>query len=86
MLKITNKETLQKEKEIQKNIYKCIDEFKSFVFYAGAGAGKTYALKESIKYILKHKREELKRKNQKIICITYTNVAVNEIKRRIGNK
>lgn len=85
MLKIPNKETLQKEKEIQKNIYKCIDEFKSFVFYAGAGAGKTYALKESIKYILKHKREELKRKNQKIICITYTNVAVNEIKRRIGN-
>jgi len=85
MLKSLNKEALQKEKEIQENIYKCIEKFKSFVFYAGAGAGKTYALKESLRYLLKHKREELKRKNQKIICITYTNVAVNEIKRRIGN-
>jgi len=76
---------LRKEKEIQEKIFEYIDNFESFVFYAGAGAGKTYALKESLRYLLKHKREKLKRKNQKIVCITYTNVAVNEIKRRIGN-
>ncbi|MCD5380431.1 UvrD-helicase domain-containing protein, partial [Candidatus Gracilibacteria bacterium] len=55
------------------------------VFNAGAGAGKTYALIESLKYIITNKSKQLTHHNQQVICITYTNVATNEIKDRLGN-
>ncbi|ACE85975.1 UvrD-helicase domain-containing protein [Cellvibrio japonicus] len=73
------------ELEVQKNINSCIDSFKSFRFNAGAGAGKTYALIQTIRYILRNKLIDLRRKNQQVICITYTNVAVREIKERLGS-
>lgn len=82
---MTLEKNLEQEHLIQEQIFNAINEFNSFRFNAGAGAGKTYALIESIKYILKHKQSELRKNNQKIICITYTNVAVNEIKERLGN-
>ncbi|MDD3940347.1 MAG: UvrD-helicase domain-containing protein [Candidatus Pacebacteria bacterium] len=66
-------------------IFSLIDKKRSFVLEAGAGSGKTWTLIESIKYVLKNKAEELKKNNQKIICITYTNVAADEIKNRIEN-
>jgi len=69
---------------IQKGINKNIDNFKSFRFNAGAGAGKTYALTEALKYIANNKIAATK-SPQKVACITYTNVAVNEIKNRLGN-
>lgn len=69
------------EEEIQKKIYAHLDNKKSFLFKAGAGAGKTYALVESIKYIMKNNKMH---ENEKLVCITYTNNAVNEIKERIG--
>ena len=72
------------EKEIQQKIITHIDDFRSFIFNAGAGAGKTYALIESIKHILKQKSKELSERSQKIACITYTNVAANEIRKRLG--
>ena len=74
-----------KEIQVQQNLNKCIDSFTSFRFNAGAGAGKTYALVETIRYIIKNKLLELKKKNQQVICITYTNVAVREIKERLGS-
>lgn len=82
---MTLEQNLAKEREVQEKIFVAINEYRSFRFNAGAGAGKTYALIESIKYILNSKQVELKKNNQKIICITYTNVAVNEIKERLGN-
>lgn len=82
---MTLEQNLAKEREVQEKIFAAINEYRSFRFNAGAGAGKTYALIESIKYILNSKQVELKKNNQKIICITYTNVAVNEIKERLGN-
>lgn len=60
-----------------------IEERKSFVLEAGAGSGKTYTLIQTLNYLITHKSEELKIANQKIICITYTNVAKNEIISRI---
>ncbi len=75
---------LEIEMEKQKEIFKNIDDFSSFRLVAGAGSGKTYALIESIKYLLNNKINVLKRNNQKILCITYTNVAVNEINNRLG--
>ncbi|MDY0314113.1 MAG: AAA family ATPase [Bacteroidales bacterium] len=60
-------------------IYQCIDERESFILDAGAGSGKTWSLIESLKYILDKESDSLIRNNQKIVCITYTNVAKNEI-------
>lgn len=73
------------EAEIQQALNNCIENFISFRFNAGAGAGKTYALVEAIRFILKNKYVQLKSKNQQVICITYTNVAVREIKDRLGD-
>lgn len=58
---------------------------RSFVLEAGAGAGKTYALIQTINYLIEKKGAELKLNNQKIVCITYTNVAKNEIIDRLEN-
>lgn len=58
---------------------------RSFVLEAGAGAGKTYALIQTINYLLESRGNSLRFKNQKIVCITYTNVAKNEIIERLEN-
>ncbi len=62
-----------------------IEERKSFVLEAGAGSGKTYALIQTLNYLIQNKGDDLKKSNQKIVCITYTNVAKNEINDRIEN-
>lgn len=82
-LKIS-KENRNKELKSFEQIKNCINEEKSWIFDSGAGAGKTYALIETLKYIIIKKEKELKYNNQKVICITYTNVAVDEIKQRLG--
>ncbi len=58
---------------------KCIDEKSSFVLQGGAGSGKTELLKELLIYINQTNPKA------KVICITHTNVAVNEILSRTGN-
>ncbi|MBG9981934.1 ATP-dependent helicase [Aerococcaceae bacterium DSM 111020] len=72
------------EKGIQNKIYEHVDLMESFVFNAGAGAGKTYSLVETLKYILKNHDSKLIENKQKIVCITYTNVAKDEILHEIG--
>ncbi|MDG4973373.1 UvrD-helicase domain-containing protein [Lactococcus lactis] len=72
------------ELKIQQEINECLDKFTSFCFDAGAGAGKTYALQKSIEHVLKTEGENLKLRNQKILCITYTNAAKDEILNRLG--
>lgn len=64
-------------------IQKVVEEGKSFVLEAGAGSGKTYTLIQTLYYLIQSKGEKLKNVNQKIVCITYTNVAKNEIIDRI---
>jgi len=78
-------ENKTKEDEIQKKIFSLIDSKKCFIFNSGAGSGKTYALKEALKYIINNYGDKLKIHNQKIVCITYTNVAAQEVKDRLGN-
>ena len=56
----------------------------NFKVFAGPGAGKTYFLIKNIISTIKNS-EKLKNTNRKILCITYTNVAVNEIKNRLGD-
>jgi DNA helicase-2/ATP-dependent DNA helicase PcrA len=84
-LKNPSAELLEEEKQIQITINSHIDNFSHMKFDAGAGAGKTHALKESLFYIVNKYGDNLKYHNQQILCITYTNIATNEIKERIGN-
>lgn len=73
-----------RELNIQKDLEGRINKFESFCFDAGAGAGKTFALKECIRYILENESENLESRNQKVLCITYTNAAKNEVLERVG--
>lgn len=73
------------EDKIFIDICEAIDKNESLVFEAGAGSGKTYALIQTLKYIVNNYSKLLLSHNQKIICITYTNVATNELKDRLGN-
>jgi DNA helicase-2/ATP-dependent DNA helicase PcrA len=63
-------------------IYGCLDVGKSFLLEAGAGAGKTHSLVMALRYLIKNRGTQLARRNEKIACITFTNVASDEIKSR----
>ncbi|MBK2257670.1 UvrD-helicase domain-containing protein [Francisella philomiragia] len=76
---------IEKEKKVQLDINSAIDNFHHLIFNAGAGAGKTYALIESLRHLIQKYGAKLKSHNQNIICITYTNVATDKIKERLGN-
>lgn len=85
MLENVSEEYRKQEDENFNSICSCLNSKNSFVFNAGAGSGKTYALVECIKYLCVSNGKKLNENNQFIICITYTNVAANEIKGRLGN-
>jgi len=67
------------------SIFSCIDDNDSFILDAGAGSGKTWSLVESLKYVITKYEDTFIKNNQKIVCITYTNVAKDEILERIEN-
>lgn len=79
-----DKEKLNDENNLQQLIFSMIDMHKNFAFKAGAGVGKTYALIESIKYILNKYYRRFVNTGEKIRVITFTNAATNEIINRIG--
>lgn len=54
-----------------------------FKVIAGPGAGKTYWLVKNIKHILNNSKKL--HRNSKIACITYTNVAVDEINQELSS-
>jgi DNA helicase-2/ATP-dependent DNA helicase PcrA len=62
----------------------CIDENRSFSVISGAGSGKTQSLLTALSYIRDSKADELRKKDQKILCITYTNRAVGVIFSRLN--
>ncbi|MFH0853730.1 MAG: UvrD-helicase domain-containing protein [bacterium] len=66
-----------------KQMFACIDMGKSFRLEAGAGAGKTYSLIKAIIYLIEKRGSDLLRKHQRVACISYTNVASDEIASRI---
>lgn len=72
-----------KVRESEKKVYHCLDNFQSFCFDAGPGSGKTYTLEKAIEHIILT-NPKLSMKNQKILCVTYTNAAKNEILERLG--
>ncbi len=72
----------QASQEALAQIRYCIDNNLCFRLEAGAGAGKTYSLIESIKYLISLQGNLLISNQQQIACITYTNIAKDEIKDR----
>ena len=70
---------------ISEQVIDCLEHNKSFVVDAGAGSGKTYTLVEALTYLLKKRSKDYLSRGQQIVCITYTNVAVDEIKSRINS-
>ena len=57
----------------------CITDNKNFVLQGGAGSGKTEILKQTLEHL------SLAYPLKKIACITHTNLAVDEIKSRVGD-
>ena len=69
---------IEKIKEVIDNNQNPKLKFENFVLHGGAGSGKTESLKQILEYISENYP------NKKGVCITLTNVAVEEIKARVG--
>lgn len=54
-----------------------------FKIYAGPGAGKTHFLVENVKNIVTQNPVVVESRSRKVLCVTYTNAAVDEIKKRL---
>ncbi len=63
-------------------VYACLGAGQSFRLEAGAGAGKTYSLVKALRFLVEKHSVSMSRKSQQIACITYTNVAKDEIASR----
>lgn len=89
MIEISKKTNYQKAKEeadkIDAQIISALQQGKNFRVEAGAGSGKTYSLNKVIDWIQDNKLNEYRHKNQKVVCITYTNAAVDVIKERLSS-
>ena len=61
------------------------DSTRHFVMVAGAGSGKTTSLVKALAQIESTQGASLRRSGQQVACITYTEVAVGEIRGDVGN-
>jgi Superfamily I DNA and RNA helicases len=62
--------------DVMTEISNCLTQKKNFLLSGGAGSGKTYTLIQTLHSVYKNNV------NARVACITYTNVAANEIKSR----
>lgn len=69
------------ESDYDLEIYK---DTKHYRIFAGPGAGKTHLLIQNIKAIVEHSKQ-IKSGIKKVLCITYTNAAADEIMQRLGS-
>lgn len=65
--------------EADAKILECLKERRSFLIDAGAGSGKTSSLIRALDYIRGPDRFKTVTSSQRVACITFTNVAKNEI-------
>jgi DNA helicase II / ATP-dependent DNA helicase PcrA len=77
----------QNDTNADRELYDCLNAAppRSFLMIAGAGSGKTTSLIKGLAEIVKQHGEGLKRRRQKIACITYTEIAAGEIWADVGN-
>lgn len=72
--------TENEEQRIEEKAINCVKNGKNFVLNGGAGSGKTYSLISIINSLIANNS------NIKIVCITYTNNAADEILSRLNSK
>lgn len=70
--------------KVDAQIIEALKSGHSFRVEAGAGSGKTYSLNRVIEWIQANKWSAYNRKKQNVICITYTNAAVDVIAERLA--
>lgn len=70
--------------KIDARIIEALKSGHSFRVEAGAGSGKTYSLNRVIEWIQANKWSDYNQKKQNVICITYTNAAVDVIAGRLA--
>lgn len=70
--------------KVDARIIEALKSGHSFRVEAGAGSGKTYSLNRVIEWIQADKWSAYNRKKQNVICITYTNAAVDVIAERLA--
>lgn len=75
----------EKADQVDSEIIQTLQDGESFRVEAGAGSGKTYSLNRVIEWIQTNKWSEYVQNKQSVICITYTNAAVDVIKERLTN-
>lgn len=63
-------------------VYGYLESGQSFRVEAGAGAGKTYTLVKALQYLIARDGVRLPARSQQVACITFTNVAKDEIEAR----
>lgn len=61
------------------SMYACLSDGQSFRLDAGAGAGKTYSLIKALRFLIERNKDLFEKRSQQIACITFTNVAKDEI-------
>ncbi|WP_312486406.1 UvrD-helicase domain-containing protein [Stutzerimonas nitrititolerans] len=66
-------------REALERMFACLEGGQSFRLEAGAGAGKTYSLEKALGHLIERRGSAFIRQRQQIACITYTNVAKDEI-------
>jgi DNA helicase-2/ATP-dependent DNA helicase PcrA len=69
-------------RQAREAMYACLRAGQSFRLEAGAGAGKTYSLVEALRFLIEEKQGILPPRYQQIACITFTNIAKDEIEAR----
>lgn len=69
--------------EAQVRVNACLDAGRSFRLEAGAGAGKTYSLVAALRRLIAENGTKLLQAGQKVACITFTEVARDEIRQEI---
>lgn len=86
-INITNREkAINEANKVDKRIIEVLESGQSFRVEAGAGSGKTYSLNKVIEWLQDNKQTDYQRKKQSIVCLTYTNVAVEVISERLADK
>ena len=61
------------------------DGTRHFIMIAGAGSGKTTSLIKALNHLKQSRGHQLQQQAQQIACITYTDVAVEEISGDVGH-
>ena len=76
---------LEAAQQASREMFTAINGNSCFRVEAGAGAGKTYSLVEALQHLIDKYAGKYEKRGQQIACITYTNVAADEIKERTDN-